>query len=158
MIVKRTIQNSVVVAVGGIIEMVLSKYLWVYARTIKGKEQLIINLFARTVEIIPKQIGGNGGLGSIDILNGLRQKHSEGEKWYGVSNVNDSVCDTLKSFVWEPLLVKKNALYTPTEAACLILSIDETVANPQTEQESHEQMRGGMPSGANFGRGRMMRT
>jgi T-complex protein 1 subunit eta len=38
------------------------------------------------------------------------------------------------SFVWEPLLVKINALKAATEAACTILSIDETVRNPKAEQ------------------------
>jgi len=44
------------------------------------------------------------------ILNKLRQKHSqEGNSgmWYGVDIINDSVCDTMNSFVWEPTLIKK---------------------------------------------------
>jgi len=41
------------------------------------------------------------------------------------------VCDTFESGVWEPTINKRNSLRSATEAACLILSIDETVKNPQ---------------------------
>ena len=47
--------------------------------------------------------------------------------WYGVDIENEGVCDTLEAFVWEPSLNKRNSLGAATEAACLILSIDETV-------------------------------
>jgi T-complex protein 1 subunit eta len=39
----------------------------------------------------------------------------------------------MKAFVWEPSLVKLNAISSAAEAACLILSVDETVRNPQSE-------------------------
>ena len=35
--------------------------------------------------------------------------------------------DTFAAYVWEPAVVKINALTAATEAACLILSVDETV-------------------------------
>ena len=52
--------------------------------------------------------------------------------------------DTFSSFVWEPALVKLNAITAATEAACLVLSIDETVRNPRSEQPGGG---GGMPAG-----------
>jgi T-complex protein 1 subunit eta len=142
MVVKRTIQNTSVVAGGGAIEMELSKFLRDYARNVKGKAQFIILAYAKALEIIPRQLSENAGFDSIDILNKLRQKHEEGGTWYGVDILNDNVCDTMKTFVWEPSLIKKNALTAATEAACLILSIDQTVKNPESEQKQHEAMRG----------------
>ena len=38
--------------------------------------------------------------------------------------------DTFGSYVWEPALVKANAITAATEAACLVLSVDETVLRP----------------------------
>lgn len=142
MVVKRTIQNTSVVAGGGAIEMEISKFLRDYARNVKGKEQFIINAYAKALEVIPRQLSENAGFDSIDILNKLRQKHEEGGIWYGVDIQNDNICDTMKSFVWEPSLIKKNALTAATEAANLILSIDQTVKNPESEQRQHEAMRG----------------
>jgi T-complex protein 1 subunit eta len=143
MIVKRTVQNSSIVAGGGAIEMRLSKYLRDYSREVKGKQQFIINEYAKALEVIPKQLSENAGLDSIDILNKLRQKHSEeGGEWFGVDINNDGVCDTMKTYVWEPVIVKLNCIAAATQAAILILSIDETIKNPESEQVQHENMRG----------------
>jgi T-complex protein 1 subunit eta len=76
MIVTRAIKTHAVVAGGGAIEMELSRYLREYVRTIKGKQQLVINGFAKALEIIPKQLSENSGMDSTDILNKLRQKHN----------------------------------------------------------------------------------
>jgi len=151
MIVKRTIQNSSIVAGGGAVEMRISKYLREYSREIKGKQQFIINEYAKALEIIPKQLSENAGLDSIDILSKLRQKHSEdGGEWFGVDINNDGICDTMKSHVWEPTIVKLNAIAAATQAAILILSIDETIKNPESEQVQHENMRGRGRGGMNM--------
>lgn len=134
MIVRRAIKHASVVAGGGAIEMELSRYLREYSRTIHGKAQLIINAFAKALEVIPRQLSENAGFDSTDILNKLRQRHATpAGKWFGVDIVNEDVCDTFETFVWEPSLVKRNALSAATEAACLILSVDETVTNKKSE-------------------------
>ena len=53
--------------------------------------------------------------------------------------MNEDVADNFKAFVWEPTLVKTNILSSATEAACLILSVDETVKNPQSEKAAFQQ-------------------
>lgn len=139
MVARRTVKNHRIVAGGGAIEMELSAYLREYSRTIKGKEQLIINSYAKALEIIPRQLAENAGFDSIDILNKLRQKHSvEDGVWYGVDVNEEGITDTMKAHVWEPSVIKRNAIASATEAACLILSIDETVKNPQSEAPSKE--------------------
>ncbi|KAG8935624.1 T-complex protein 1 subunit eta [Tulasnella sp. 418] len=137
MVVKRAVKNNQIVAGGGAIEMELSAYLRNHARTIPGKIQLIITAFARALEIIPRQICDNAGLDSTDILNKLRQRHAAGQKWAGVDvDGDEGVRDNMEAFVWEPSLVKLNAISSAAEAACLILSVDETIRNPQSEQVS----------------------
>ena len=89
--------------------------------------------FARALEIIPRQICDNAGLDSTDILNRLRQRHATGEVWAGIDVEGEGVRDNMAAFVWEPSLVKTNAIGSAAEAASLILSIDETVKNPQSE-------------------------
>ena len=91
--------------------------------------------FAHALEIIPRQISDNAGLDTTDVLNKLRMKHAKGELWAGVDvDGADGVRNNMDAFVWEPSLVKFNAINSATEAACLILSVDETVRNPQSEQ------------------------
>jgi len=133
MIVRRARKHTAVVAGGGAIEMELSKYLRAHSRTIKGKQQLIINAYAKALEVIPRQIADNAGFDSTDLLNQLRQKHAQGGTWYGVDIANEGITDTYKAFVWEPSLVKLNSITAATEAACLVLSVDQTVKNPKSQ-------------------------
>lgn len=133
MVVKRAIQAGKVVAGGGAAEMAISKHLRDISREIPGRQQLIIAAFARALEVIPKQLCENAGFDSVDILNLLRMKHSNGDIWAGVDFKSENVSNNFEAFVWEPELVKVNALQSATEAACVILSVDETVTNKQTQ-------------------------
>jgi T-complex protein 1 subunit eta len=160
MIVKRSLTNRKVVAGGGAIEMELSNALRVHARTIPGKQQLIINSFARALEVIPRQLAENAGIDSTDVLNRLRKEHAtaagtEG-RWMGVDVLNEGICDTFASGVWEPSENKLNSLASATEAACCILSIDETVRNPQSEQPGAPSQGVGLGAGGGGGTGRMV--
>jgi T-complex protein 1 subunit eta len=132
MIVRRTIQNDAVVAGGGAIEMELSRLLRDYSRTIAGKEQLLIGAIAKALEIIPRQLCDNAGFDATNILNKLRQKHAQGHCWYGVDINNEDISDNMEACVWEPAIVKVNALTAATEATCLILSVDETIKNQKS--------------------------
>jgi T-complex protein 1 subunit eta len=150
MIVRRAIKNDAVVAGGGAIEMELSKYLRDYSRSIAGKEQLIIGAMAKALEIIPRQLCDNAGFDATNILNKLRQKHAQNHCWYGVDILAEDIADNFSACVWEPAIVKINAITAASEATCLILSVDETVKNPRAGGP------GGAPPGMGRGRGRPM--
>jgi len=152
MIVRRAIKNDAVVAGGGAIEMEVSKYLRDCSRSVAGKEQLIIAAMAKALEIIPRQLCDNAGFDATNILNKLRQKHAQGHLWYGVDILNEDITDNYEKCVWEPAIVKINAITAASEATCLILSVDETVKNPRSGQ-GEGGMPGGMPMGG-MGRGR----
>lgn len=151
MIVKRALQNKMVVAGGGAIEMEISKYLRDYSKTIAGKQQLIIHAFAKALEVIPRQLCENAGFDAVELLNKLRLAHSKGEKWFGIDFENENVGDNFAKFVWEPALVKINALSSATEATNLILSVDETIKNKESQGAN-----AGMPAPAGRGRGMPM--
>ncbi len=135
MIVKRALTHSSVVGGGGAIEMELAKHLRKYARTIETKHQMILISYANALEYIPRQLAENAGFDATTIVNTLRSLHVESDenRWFGVDIENEGVIDTMKSFVWEPSLVKLQALAAATEAACVILSVDETVRHPKSE-------------------------
>eukprot|EP00004_Rigifila_ramosa_P021227 TRINITY_DN5604_c0_g1_i1.p1 TRINITY_DN5604_c0_g1~~TRINITY_DN5604_c0_g1_i1.p1 ORF type:complete len:573 (+),score=154.88 TRINITY_DN5604_c0_g1_i1:25-1719(+) len=154
MVVRRAYKNRTVVAGGGAIEMELSRHLREHSRTIHGKQQLLINAFAKALEVIPRQLCDNAGFDSTDVLNKLRQKHAAGQMWAGVDITSGGVCDTFAAFVWEPALVKLNALSSATDAACLILSIDETVKNPKSDAAQQDTEFGGRAAAMGMGMGR----
>ena len=153
MIVRRVIKTKKIVPGGGAVEMELSKMLKKYSQDLKGKEHLVLHAIAKSLEIIPRTLLQNGGLDVNETLNKLRRIHSNEEngKNFGVNVMDDenSVCNTYDSFVWEPLLIKHNYLTSANEAACLILSIDETIKAPQNEEnrKMRKQVLPGRPGG-----------
>jgi len=149
MVVKRASKASQIVAGGGAIEMEISKLIRQYAMNIQGKEQLVILAFAKALEVIPRTLAQNSGLDSVEIINKLRQKHDLGAEGahFGVNCFQGGICDTYNTFVWEPLLLKNNVLSAATEAACTILSVDQTVKNPKNEQQQQEQRKRNMQRG-----------
>lgn len=144
MIVRRAMKCKDIVAGGGAIEMELSKLIREQSKNIAGRLQLVVSAFAKSLEVIPRALCENAGFDPTEILNKLRQKHhtdTDG-KWFGVDVMNETICDNMLKFVWEPSVVKYNCLSAATEAACVVLSVDETVKNPKSEQPGQEAMRG----------------
>lgn len=140
MIVKRCFLSREVVGGGGAIEMELSRYVRHYSRSIKDKTQLVTAAFARAFECIPRYLANNAGFDSLNIVLSLRYNHAQGQKWSGVDIEKESVQDTMENFVWEPAANKLNAINAATEAACLILSIDETVKNPKATNAADDKL------------------
>uniref|UniRef100_A0A7S1D5A9 CCT-eta n=1 Tax=Cyclophora tenuis TaxID=216820 RepID=A0A7S1D5A9_CYCTE len=136
MVVRRCLKSRAVVAGGGAVEMEVANYLREHALTIEGKGQLIVSAYAKALEIVPRQLCDNAGFDSTDVLSALRRKHAQ-EKgtgtWYGVDIANGGICDTFELGVWEPSDNKSNSLGAATEAACVILSIDETIISPRSQ-------------------------
>jgi len=135
MVVKRCLKSRAIVAGGGAVEMEVSKHLREHALTIEGKGQFIVNAVAKALEVVPRQLSDNAGFDSTDILAALRRKHTrDGDgKWFGVDINEGGICNTFETGVWEPCDNKCNSLAAAAEAACVILSIDETVVNPKSQ-------------------------
>lgn len=153
MVVKRSVKNRSIVAGGGACEMEVSAHLHQFAdRNVPFKQQAIIKALAKALEIIPRQLCDNAGLDATDVLNRLRVEHrKEHHIWAGVDFNADEAAggvstDLLAKHVWEPSLVKINAMQAAVEAACLILSVDETIKNEESQQPGGPPR--GLPPGA----------
>jgi len=97
---------------------------------------MVVSNFAKALEVIPRTLADNSGMDSTDILNKLRQVHVQEEAdglWQGVDVLSGCVGNLYEKFVWEPELVRLNVLTAACEAACTILSIDQTIRNPASE-------------------------
>ena len=141
MIVRRATKTNSIVPGGGAIEMELSKYVRKEGMEIKGKEQLVVLGFARALEVIPRTLAQNSGFDAVEIVNKLRQKHdlSKDGKSFGVNCFEGGIIDTYIHFVWEPTLLKENILNAATEACCSVISVDQTVKNPKSEQAIQDE-------------------
>jgi len=133
------LENKKVVAGGGAVEVELSKRLKEFAQKYSGREQLAILAFANALEIVPRTLAENAGLDPIDMLTNLRAAHDEGKMTYGLDVFTGKVIDMWNSGVIEPLKIKTQAIKSGSEAAEMILRIDDVVNAGKLEK-------GGMPS------------
>ena len=122
------IEDEKLVAGAGSPEVELSLRLNEYASTLKGREQLAVTKFAQALEVIPKTLAENAGLDSIDMLVKLRSQHERGEKDSGLNVFTGEAENMWDNGVIEPLRVKTQAINSATEAAIMILRIDDVLA------------------------------
>ncbi len=107
----------------------LSQRLKDYATTVGGREQIAIEAFAGALEVIPTALAENAGMDPIDILIDLRSSHKNGMMYHGVDVINGKVTDMKKQKVFEPIRVDKQAIQSATDAAVMILRIDDVIAS-----------------------------
>ncbi len=127
-VVRDVVQEPKILAGGGAPELEIARVLRDYAESLPGREQLAVQHFADAIEVVPITLGENAGLDPIDILSELRARHEKGEKWAGVDVFEGKVEDMEKLEVYEPLAVKKQVIKSATEAATMILKIDDVIA------------------------------
>ncbi len=125
---RDVVEEPKIVAGGGAPELEVAKVLRDYAETLPGREQLAVMRFAEALESVPITLSENAGLDPIDILSELRARHEKGEVWAGIE-VHDGKVKNMKEVgVFEPLAVKKQIIKSATEAASMILKIDDIIA------------------------------
>ena len=128
-VVRDIVEEPKVVAGGGAPELEVSRVLKKYAETLPGREQLAVKCFAEALETVPLTLTENAGLDPIDILSELRARHEKGETWAGIEVRSGKVQDMTEAGVFEPLAVKKQIIKSATEAASMILKIDDVIAS-----------------------------
>jgi len=127
-VVRDVVEEPRIVAGGGAPELEVARALKEYAGTLPGREQLAVMSFAEALETIPVTLAENAGLDPIDILSELRAEHEKGKVWAGVEVHEGKVRDMKEVEVYEPLAVKKQIIKSATEAATMILKIDDVIA------------------------------
>ncbi|HJL67286.1 MAG: thermosome subunit beta [Nitrosopumilus sp.] len=128
MVVKDVIEKPEIVAGGGAPESYAASQLKDWADNFDGREQLAIKKYAEALEIIPLTIAENAGMDPIDTMATLRAKQNQGRKWTGIDAKNTKIADMLAIDVVEPIAVKEQIIKSATEAACMILRIDDVIA------------------------------
>jgi thermosome len=142
-VVSDVIEYNKIVTGGGSIEAEIAKQLRSYATQVGGREQLAIEAFAESLEVVPKTLAENAGLEPIDILVGLRSAHEKPKgEVYGVNVFTGKVQDMYANGVIEPLRVKEQAIKSAAEAASMILRIDDVIAATKPKEP-----KGGPPGG-----------
>lgn len=136
-VVRNAIEDGKIVAGGGAPEAEISRQLRKYANKVGGREQLAIEAFADAVEVIPMTLAENAGIDPIDIMVSLRAEHERNHSpYYGVDVFTGKIKNMLDLNVVEPLRVKQQVIKSATEAASMILKIDDLIAAKGMEKEA----------------------
>ena len=128
MVVKDVVEKPSIVAGGGSPEAYLATELNEWAGSAEGREQLAIKQYAEAFESIPLTIAENAGMDPIDTLITLRANQSSGKQTVGINAKEGKIGNMFSLDIVEPLAVKEQIIKSATEAACMILRIDDVIA------------------------------
>ena len=150
MVVRDVMEFPSIVAGGGAPETYVATKLRSWSKSLEGREQLAAEKFAEAMESIPLALAENAGMDPIDTLATLRSKQLKEEKWTGIDVLKGRVSNMKTSDIIDPLSVKYQVISAASEAACMILRIDDVIsvskaAAPPSGGE------GGMPPGMGGG-------
>ncbi|SEN71545.1 thermosome subunit [Halorientalis persicus] len=157
-VVSVTLEDGQVLPGGGAPETQLALGLRDYADSVGGREQLAVEAFADAIDVVPRTLAENAGLDPIDSLVELRSQHDGGSTTSGLDAYTGEVVDMEEDGVVEPLRVKTQAVESATEAAVMILRIDDVIAagdlkGGQSDDDGDEGPPAGGPGGAPGGMG-----
>jgi len=128
MVVKDVIEKPAIVAGGGAPEAFAASLLKDWADNFDGRQQLAIKKYAEALETIPLTVAENAGMDPIDTMANLRARQNQGQKWTGIDAKNMKISDMMGINVVEPIVVKEQIIKSATEAACMVLRIDDVIA------------------------------
>jgi thermosome len=127
-VIRDVVEDPKVVAGGGAPEIEVARRLREYAEMVTGRERLAVNKYADAIEVIPVTLAENSGMDPIDALSEMQSRHTKGELWVGVNGLKGKVSDMAELDVYEPLVVKTQALKSATESSTMLLKIDDIIA------------------------------
>jgi len=128
MVVKDVVEKPSIVAGGGSPEAYLSTEINEWAGSYDGREQLAMKQYAEALESIPLTIAENAGMDPIDTIIALRANQSSGKQTMGINAKEGKIGNMFSLDIVEPLAVKEQIIKSATEAACMILRIDDVIA------------------------------
>ncbi len=143
-VVKVSIEDGMIVTGGGSTAMEIAMGLRDYAQSVGGREQIAIEAFASAMEIIPTTLAENAGLDPIDMVIEMRKQHKAGKTYAGINPFTGKVEDMMKLNVIEPVRIGQQAINSATDAAVMILRIDDVIASKSSPMP---QMGDGAPAG-----------
>ena len=121
------VKNHRIIYGGGNAEMRMSLAVDELAQTLSGKQAIAVEAFARALRQLPTIICDNAGFDSAELVTNLRAEIKSGKESAGLNMFDGKVDDMAAQGVTEAFRVKEQALNSATEAAEMILRVDDIV-------------------------------
>ena len=120
-------KNHKTILGGGNSEMRMSLAVDELAKSMSGKQAIAVEAFARALRQLPTIICENGGYDAAELVTNLRSEIFNGNTSAGINMFAGKVDNMVTLGVTECFRVKEQALVSATEAAEMILRVDDIV-------------------------------
>lgn len=128
-VVTAAIEAGGVVPGAGATEIAISDHVRDRAASVTGRRQLAIEAFADAIDVLPRTLAENTGMDPIDALVNLRSTFdAEGRAGLIAEGQTGHVDDPLEYGIIDPAAVKREAIESATEAATMIIRIDDVIS------------------------------
>ena len=129
-VVTAALDKGGVVPGAGATEIAIADHIRQGSAGIEGRKQLAVEAFADAVDIVPRTLAENTGMDPIDALVDLRSRHeNEGIAGIIAHGQTGEIGDPVEHGVLDPAAVKREAIESATEAATMIVRIDDVIAS-----------------------------
>jgi T-complex protein 1 subunit beta len=105
------------------------------APSIPGKKALAMEAFARALRQMPTIVADNGGYDSAELVTQLRAAHAAGNNSYGLDMYNGKIGCMDELGVRESFKSKLQVLLSASEAAEMILRVDDIIKCAPRQRE-----------------------
>jgi thermosome len=151
MAVKDVVEYPYALVGGGASEAIVSQRIREWSNSLSGRAQLVAEKYADGIETIPLVLAENTGMDPLDTQVQLRAKATTAKPKYGVDVLNAKIADLSAKDIYEPLAVKEHIINAATEAASMILRIDNVIAASKSNMPSGPSHGGGYGGGGGGG-------
>ncbi len=128
-VVSATVETDAVVPGAGAAEIAIADRIRSEADSVEGRKQLSVRAFADAIDAIPRTLAENAGADPIDTLVDLRSEHdASGRAGLIAKGRTATVDDPVEHGVLDPAAVKHEAVESATEAATMIVRIDDVIS------------------------------
>jgi len=137
-VLQRTVQETRVVRGGGCCEALMARNIMQLANKTSGKESIAIEAFANALMQIPVTIADNAGYDSAQLSSQLRAAHAEGKITTGLDMDQGEIGCMEELGITESYQVKKQVVTSASEAAEMILRVDNIIKSaPRQRRPDH---------------------
>jgi len=105
-----------------------------------GKRSVALEAFARALRALPGILAENGGLDAAELVAQLRAAHHRGEHSAGLDLQNATIADVRALGIVECCRAKLRVLTSATEAAEMILRVDDIIRSAPRKREADPRM------------------
>jgi T-complex protein 1 subunit beta len=136
-VLSQTVRSPSTVLGAGCSEMLMAKAVDEMAAKTPGKKAVAVEAFARALRQLPIILADNAGYDSSELIARLRAAHYSGQTTIGLDMERGDLGDAYIMGITEPLKLKRQMLLSASEAAEMIIRVDNILRSAPRRRE-HE--------------------